>query len=67
MSSFYRGSHGALIIYDVTHKNSLYKLDAWMKDIEKVSCFCIKMFIHFQLYKNFKIVHLRVKTLYIRI
>lgn len=59
MSSFYRGSHGVLIIYDITHKNSLYKLDAWMKDIEKVISFSFKMLIYFQLHKNVKIIQMR--------
>ncbi|XP_022182367.1 leucine-rich repeat serine/threonine-protein kinase 2-like isoform X2 [Myzus persicae] len=35
--SYYGGAHGVFIVYDITDLKSLYKLDGWIKDIEKFS------------------------------
>lgn len=33
--SYYRGSHGIIIIFDVTHKDSFTSIDKWMKKVKE--------------------------------
>ena len=37
VTSYYRGAHGALVLYDVTDRNSFDHVIDWMKEIEKYS------------------------------
>ncbi|UYV61618.1 RAB18 [Cordylochernes scorpioides] len=32
--SYYRGAHGAILVYDVTNRNSFAKLDQWLSELE---------------------------------
>ena len=34
-ASFYRGSDGALVVYDITDKDSFDKAEAWVKELQK--------------------------------
>lgn len=34
MSSYYRGAHGIIFVYDVTRPESFHGLKAWMTEIE---------------------------------
>jgi Ras-related protein Rab-11A len=33
-AAYYRGAHGALIVYDITNQTSFQNLDSWFKEIE---------------------------------
>jgi small GTP-binding protein len=33
--SYYRGSHGFLVVYDVTNRESFHNLQNWMEEIER--------------------------------
>ena len=35
ISSYYRGAHGVLLIYDYTNINSFYSLKKWLKEIKQ--------------------------------
>ena len=35
--NFYRGSHGVILVYDVTNRQSFEKLDNWLKEVEAYS------------------------------
>ncbi|XP_053668270.1 ras-related protein Rab-18-like [Anopheles marshallii] len=32
--SYYRGCHGAILVYDVTDRGTLYKLESWLNELE---------------------------------
>ncbi|CAI2380012.1 unnamed protein product [Moneuplotes crassus] len=34
-SSYYKGAHGIIVVYDVTDKESFKNIDTWMNEIEK--------------------------------
>ncbi len=34
-SSYYKGAHGIIVVYDVTDKESFKNIDSWMNEIEK--------------------------------
>ena len=34
-SSYYKGAHGIIVVYDVTDKDSFKNIDTWMNEIEK--------------------------------
>ena len=34
VSSYYRGAHGIIVVYDVTDRQSFYKIQHWLKEIE---------------------------------
>jgi Ras-related protein Rab-1A len=34
-SSYYRGAHGIVIVYDITDRNSFVNIKDWLKEIEK--------------------------------
>jgi Ras-related protein Rab-1A len=34
-SRYYRGAHGVIIMFDLTKKDTMYNLKAWLSDIEK--------------------------------
>mmetsp|Transcript_19825 Transcript_19825/g.22133 ORF Transcript_19825/g.22133 Transcript_19825/m.22133 type:complete len:205 (+) Transcript_19825:2-616(+) len=34
-SSYYKGAHGIIVVYDVTDKDSYKNIDTWMSEIEK--------------------------------
>jgi len=34
-SSYYKGAHGIIVVYDVTDKDSYKNIDTWMNEIEK--------------------------------
>lgn len=34
-SSFYRGAHGVIIVYDVSDPQSFYNVEQWMKEIDR--------------------------------
>uniref|UniRef100_A0A2S2PP05 GTP-binding protein YPT1 n=1 Tax=Schizaphis graminum TaxID=13262 RepID=A0A2S2PP05_SCHGA len=43
-TSYYRGSNGVFIVYDITDLNSLFKLNDWITDIQEASnCVVIKL------------------------
>jgi len=35
--NFYRGSHGVILVYDVTNRQTFDKLDNWLKEVEAYS------------------------------
>ena len=35
--NFYRGSHGVIIVYDVTNRSSFDKLDNWLTELDLYS------------------------------
>jgi len=35
--NFYRGSHGVILVYDVTNRHTFEKLDNWLKEVEAYS------------------------------
>lgn len=35
--NFYRGAHGAILVYDVTNRESFNKLDTWLQELEVYS------------------------------
>lgn len=35
--NFYRGAHGAILVYDVTNRTSFEKLDQWLQELEVYS------------------------------
>ena len=35
--NFYRGSHGVILVYDVTNRQTFEKLDNWLKEVEAYS------------------------------
>ena len=35
ISSYFRGAHGILLIYDVTYRDSFKSLEIWLKEIEQ--------------------------------
>ena len=34
-SSYYRGAHGIILVYDITDKNSFESIQSWIKEIEQ--------------------------------
>mmetsp|Transcript_24290 Transcript_24290/g.26984 ORF Transcript_24290/g.26984 Transcript_24290/m.26984 type:complete len:201 (+) Transcript_24290:25-627(+) len=34
-SSYYRGAHGIIVVYDVTNENSFEHVESWLEEIEK--------------------------------
>ena len=34
-SAYYRGAHGALIVYDVTQRDTFDSIDKWISDLDK--------------------------------
>ncbi len=35
--NFYRGSHGVILVYDVTNRQSFEKLDNWLSELDAYS------------------------------
>ena len=34
-SSYYKGAHGIIVVYDITDKESFKNIDTWMNEVEK--------------------------------
>lgn len=34
-SSYYKGAHGIIVVYDITDKESFKNIDTWMTEVEK--------------------------------
>lgn len=35
MTSYYKGTHGVLLVYDITDKQSFTDLQIWLNEVEK--------------------------------
>ena len=39
--TYFKGAHGAIIVYDITNRDSYNNVHTWIQDIEKYSTFGI--------------------------
>ncbi|XP_031429767.1 ras-related protein ORAB-1-like isoform X2 [Clupea harengus] len=44
-SSYYRGAHGIIIVYDVTDQKSFNNLEQWLEEIKKFACENVSMLL----------------------
>ena len=43
--SYYRGAQGAILVYDVSSRETFTKLDVWLNELESMYCIKLNEFI----------------------
>ncbi|UXI17602.1 hypothetical protein NH340_JMT03545 [Sarcoptes scabiei] len=44
-SSYYRGAHGIIVVYDVTDMDTFHNVKHWLQEIERYACDNVKKFL----------------------
>lgn len=44
-SSYYRGAHGILLVYDITQKSSFEKVPIWLHEVDRFACENVHKFL----------------------